>query len=180
MSVPQDRRHRVADQSGPTIGYGFDVGQRSFDDLRRLGLSQPIIDALTPYTQLQGGRAQAFVQAHPLTMGRSDVDAIDQAAENQTAQGLAAKFDAASKVGPFASLPSNTQTAIADLYHQYGTNDPSKVTPQFWRQITNGDWRDAYDNLLDFKDKYGPRRALEAERLKQDMDAGILPGRPGR
>lgn len=175
MSVPTDRQRQVLGHSGPTIGYGFDVGQHSVDDLRRLGLSQPIIDALTPYTQMQGSAAQAYVQAHPLTLARPDVDAIDQAVQNKMSSELAAKFDPASQVGPFASLPANTQTAIADLYHQYGASDPARATPNFWRQITGGDWQGAYDNLQDFHDLYRTRRKGEADLLKRDIDAGILP-----
>lgn len=71
------------------------------------------------------------------------------------------------------------QTAITSLYFQYGTADPAKRTPNYWRQITTGDWDGAYANLMDFKDKYGPRRWDEAALLKVEAQAGRLP-RPTR
>jgi hypothetical protein len=180
MYVPEDGQRHVLGRSGPTIAYGFDVGQRSPRDLQRLGLSQPVMDALIPYARRTGTAAQTYVKAHPLTLAQSDVDAIDQAVRNRMASDLAAKFDAASQVGPFSGLPSHTQTAIADLYHQYGWSDPARAAPNLWRQVTSGDWQGAYDNLQDFHDIFPSRRKDEATLLKQDMDAGILPIRRGR
>lgn len=180
LYVPLNNKHQVVDRSGPTVGYGFDLGQYSPSDLQHLGLSPSLVATLTPYAQMQGNAAQTYVKARPLTLAASDVDAIDQAAQNKTAGDIAAKFDAASQVGPFAGLPSNTQTAVADLYHQYGTSDPAGSAPEYWQQITQGDWQGAYDNLRDFHDKYGSRRRLEAGLLKHDMDAGILPARSTR
>jgi hypothetical protein len=143
-------------------------------------LSQPIIDALTPYVGLRGAEAQTYVQAHPLTMAQSDIDAIDQAVQNNMTNDLAAKFDAAAGGGSFSGLPAHTQTTITDLYHQYGWSDPAGAAPNFWRQITGGDWQGAYGNLQDFHDIYPSRRRDEAALLKQDMDAAILPGKPVR
>lgn len=174
MVVPVDKHQRVVDKSGPTIGYGFDVGQHSPADLRQLGLSQPLVDALSPYTRMQGRAAQAYVKAHPLTLATSDVDAIDQAVQDKSTRDLAAKFDAASQVGSFASLPTNAQTAIADLYHQYGPGLPSKA-PNFWHQVTGGDWQGAYGNLMGFHDHFPTRRQAEAGLLQQDIHAGHVP-----
>ena len=174
--VPVDNSQHVVGHSGPTVGYGFDMGQHSAADLRSLGLSPRVIDMLTPYLGRQGDPALAYVKSHPLEMAAPDVGSIDQAMQARTSKEIAAKFDADSQIGAFGDLPSNTQTAIADLYHQYGIGNPAHSTPGYWRQITNGDWQGAYDNLRTFHDKYPTRRAREAALLKQDMDAGILPG----
>jgi hypothetical protein len=170
-----NRKDVVIGHSGATLGYGVDLGGRSVAGLKALGLSQPVIDALAPYLPYRGQAALAYVKAHPLTLPAADVQAIDGAVESQNARALAAKFDAASEVGAFRDLPANTQTAIADLYFQYGTDNPAKAAPNFWRQITQGDWQGAHDNLKAFGDAYGPRRHDEADRLAQDMGAGVLP-----
>jgi hypothetical protein len=46
---------------------------------------------------------------------------------------------------------------------QYG--DLAKKTPNFWKQVTSGDWGAAKRNLLDFQDKYPTRRKKEAALL---------------
>jgi hypothetical protein len=58
--------------------------------------------------------------------------------------------------------------------HQYGTNLPDR-TPNFWNQVTNGQWQAAHDNLMDFGDSFGPRRRLEAGLLLNAINSGSLP-----
>jgi hypothetical protein len=56
---------------------------------------------------------------------------------------------------------------------------PEKRAPDYWRQITTGDWEGAYGNLMDFKDQHGERRRADAQRLNNDIRSGRLP-RPAR
>jgi hypothetical protein len=68
----------------------------------------------------------------------------------------------------FEDLPDGVQTVIASVAFQYGSLQ--KRTPNFWRQITSGDWQGAYRNLQNFGDDYGTRRKKEAVLLKQSLE----------
>ncbi|MBW9248887.1 MAG: hypothetical protein GJU72_07425 [Acidithiobacillus ferriphilus] len=74
----------------------------------------------------------------------------------------------------FWSLPTGTQTAIVDLAFQYGPN-LSVRTPNYWKQVTTGQWQAAIDNLRNFGDAYGPRRNAEANLISADIANGELP-----
>ncbi|WP_117035089.1 pesticin C-terminus-like muramidase [Klebsiella pneumoniae] len=58
--------------------------------------------------------------------------------------------------------------------YQYGTNLAS-ATPNFWSQVTNGQWQEAINNLNNFGDAYPTRRRSEAALIQSDLDAGKLP-----
>lgn len=164
-------------QSGATIGKGVDLGQQSLAYLKSLNLEPGLTARLSPYLGVKGPGATLDVAKHPLQLSEAELDALNGAVQDRELRSLAAKYDAASQVGPFHELPRDTQTAIASLYFQYGTAAPEKRTPGYWRQITMGDWEGAYRNLMDFKDQYGARRKREAERLRNDIRSGRLPHR---
>src|SRR5215216_283993 len=55
--VPNGSNRRPDANSGVTIATGFDLGRRSVDDLRRLGLDDDLVALLTPYLGLRGQAA---------------------------------------------------------------------------------------------------------------------------
>lgn len=171
------KKGQVIGQSGATIGKGVDLGQQSLAYLKSLNLEPGLTARLSPYLGVKGPGATLYVAKHPLQLSEAELDALNGAVQDRELRSLAAKYDAASQVGPFHELPRDTQTAIASLYFQYGTAAPEKRTPGYWRQITMGDWEGAYRNLMDFKDQYGTRRKREAERLRNDIRSGRLPQR---
>jgi hypothetical protein len=174
MYVPTDEKKQVLGQSGPTIGIGVDLGGKDVAYLKSLGLDPNLVTRLTPYLGRRGAAALDFVDRNPLALSDPELSALNSAVQDQELNRLAARYDAASKIGPFRNLPQNTQTAIASLYFQYGTHAPEKAAPNYWRQITSGDWHGAYGNLQKFGDNHETRRHLEAELLRKDMDAGSL------
>jgi len=171
------KKGQVVERSGATIGKGVDLGQQDLAYLKSLNLDPRLAARLSPYLGVKGPAALSFVAAHPLMLSDAELDTLNGAVRDRELRGLAAKYDAASQVGPFHKLPRDTQTAITSLYFQYGTGEPHASTPKYWRQITTGDWEGAYGNLMDFRDQYGPRRVAEAQRLKNDMRSGRLPRR---
>ena len=42
-------------------------------------------------------------------------------------------------------------------------------TPKFWKYATSGNWDKAYNELMDFKDKYPTRRKSEAKLLNSKI-----------
>lgn len=61
---------------------------------------------------------------------------------------------------------------LADIYHQYGAR---LYNTNFWKQVTSGDWLGAYNNLMNFDDKYRTRRQLEAGLLNHNIQTNSLP-----
>jgi hypothetical protein len=64
------------------------------------------------------------------------------------------------------------QILISDLsvfYNHKSMHEPTFLfrsgTPTFWRQITTGDWQEAYQNLRNFGDSYPTRRREETRKL---------------
>lgn len=177
MHVPQDSRGRVIGKSGPTIGMGFDLGTKDLAYLDSLGVEKALVAKLAPYTGRRYQPARTYVDAHALTLSQAEFEALNRAVVDREMAKLAAKYDAVSTVGSFGSLPRKTRTAIASLYYQYGTDAPQKAAPNYWRQITNGDWDGALNNLSAFGDAYGTRRRKEAALIQADYASGVLPRR---
>lgn len=182
MYVPAKRDPKTGQMapighSGPTIGLGVDLGGKDVAYLRSLKLAASLEALLTPYLGRKGLDAYRFVQDHPLELTPPQLAALDAAVQRREFTALAAKFDAASRIGPFRGLPRLTQTAIASLYFQYGSGDPARKTPRFWRQITTGDWDGAHRELLGFGDAFASRRRREAALLWQDIRSGRLRSR---
>ena len=167
-------------RSGITIGRGFDIGQRNADDLQTLGLPQDIVTTLTPYLGRSGQDAARYREEHPLQMTQAQVDLIDRQAMNQAHDHVATAFNRASRNGRrFQDLPTEAQTAIMDLAHQYGP-DLANAAPNAWRFATNGQWDELHNELMHFGDQYGPRREAEARLLRRAIDNGTLSDAPPR
>ena len=175
MYVPTDKNRKVIGHSGPTIGIGVDLGSKDRAYLESLGISSKLVDQLNPYLGHKKEAALTYVKANPLSLKQTDLDALNAAVQDRELRKLVKRYNAASQVGPFGSLPRSTQSAIASLYFQYGTDAPEKATPNYWKQITTGDWEAAHRNLSAFGDAHQPRRGLEATKLREDIDAGRLP-----
>lgn len=157
--------------SGVTIGTGVDLYGRTQQSLAQLGLDQPLIDALLPYTTQQGGAAREV--AANLTITPEQANALDNAIKAQFYAEIEGHYNSASTFADFRQLPPNAQTVIFSVVYQYGM--PAVLTHDFWTQVTTGDWQAAYNNLMNYQDSFGPRRQREAARLLEDMNAYTMP-----
>lgn len=143
-------------KSGVTIASGFDLGQRSLDDLK--GLPKDIIDILTPFLGYKGAEAEEI--ASNLEISDDQAEVIDKFSSDEALDKLRRKWQ--EKTGTsFDELPMHKATPIASVAFQYG--DLESKTPNFWRQVTSDDWSAAEKNLRDFGDDYGSRRNREAD-----------------
>jgi len=170
------RARKGTDQSGVTIGAGYDLGQHSAGDLRALNLPDDLIKRLTPYVGLQGQDARDALAKQPLSIGRGEANQIDQGAFDSYLNSAGDAYDQAAGEGAFAKLPWQAQTAISDLW--YNMNDLRKRAPDFWRQVTTGDWNGAYQNLQNFTQKdsrLADRARSNSFLVKDAIDHGTLP-----
>lgn len=154
--------------SGVTIGSGVDLGQRGSADLDRLGLSATLKAKLEPYLGLKKQDAIDKLEAEPLSISKAEADELDEAVKRQHVDALIAKFDAASETR-FENLDAARQTVIASVSFQYGVA-LNRRAPNFWRQITEGDWEGALANLRNFGDRYTTRRNKEADLLEPTIE----------
>ena len=148
----------VLGKSGVTIASGFDLGQRGVQDLA--GLPEDLAIKLLPYLSLKGKDADTI--ASNLEVSKEEADIINEFAKQEAMSRLSRQWMGTTGTN-FENLPSNKQTAVASVAFQYG--DLAKKTPNFWKQVTSGDWGAAKRNLLDFQDKYPTRRKKEAALL---------------
>jgi GH24 family phage-related lysozyme (muramidase) len=160
MYVPKDKKGKVLDSSGPTIGTGVDIGQRSVKGLK--GLPQGLVDKLTPYVGKKGQEASDYVKDNALTLTKSEVETLNKWAKKQETDSLIKLCERDSDIA-CDSLTKTQATAVASVMYQYGSK---KVrTPSFWGAATSGDWDKAEAELRDFGDKYSSRRIREANYL---------------
>lgn len=150
-------------QSGVTIASGFDLGARSKQEIERL-FAPELATKLVPYATLKKEAAVAYLRANPLRVSTEEARTINNAAHKQSLERLVRVFNTASKT-KFEDLNVGKATVIASVSFQYG--DLAKRTPNFWKQVTCGDWGGAVRNLRNFGDRYATRRKKEADLLEK-------------
>lgn len=152
--------------SGVTIASGFDLGQKNESDLQ--GLPDDIVSVLKPYLGVKGVAASEI--ASDLNVSEDQARVINEFAKSKELVGLKNKWQ--EKTGKsFDELPMNEATVIASVAFQYG--DLSSRTPNFWNQVTSGDWDSAVANLNDFGDRYSTRRRSEAQYYQSKKKSKI-------
>ena len=158
-------------RSGVTIATGVDLGQMGEIDLSRLNLSPDLKDRLRPYLGRIKFEAVSLLENIPLQVTPAEAELIDKEVKSRFVRGLERKFNQTANT-VFEGLPDGVQTVIASVTFQYG--DLRSATPNFWRQITIGDWQGAYQNLRNFGDSYSTRRNKEADLLKASLEESGL------
>jgi len=152
--------------SGVTIATGFDIGQRSPDEIDAMDIPQDLRERLKPYAGIMGQAALDALSANGgLIITRDEADAIDMAVKTQAYSLLVQGYDSESPGLLFCQLPEPAQTVIASVAFQYG--DLAIRTPRFWSFVIVQDWAGAIDELRNFGDRYQSRREREADYLEQ-------------
>jgi len=148
--------------SGVTIASGFDLSQRSKDELvSMLGASLGL--KLAEYSGKTKFQAVNYLKRFPLSITKEEAEQINKASHQQSIDRLASAWNECAYC-EFSSLPANKATVVSSVAFQYGSL--ARRTPHFWRQVTSGDWNGALKNLRDFGDKYSTRRNKEADLLE--------------
>jgi Bacterial toxin homologue of phage lysozyme, C-term len=160
-------------KSGVTLADGFDIGQHSLEDLHRLNLSTDLIRRLSPYLQLHGNKAKAKLAKNPLTITADEAASINNAAYPASLKSVATVYDKLRGANQFSKLPSQAQTAISDVYFNFG-HLPKRVR----EPIARGDWQGVADNLRNYTRTPGAlrdRTRANARLLQDAIDAKTLP-----
>ena len=163
LYVPTNEDGKAIEQSGVTVGSGVDLGQWSKKQFEDLGVPESTINKLLPYFGIRKQAAIDLLALNPLELEKEEAEELTRIIKRDAVAKVAKKYNAASNTD-FEDLHPKLQTVITSVAFQYG--DLEGKTPNFWRQITGGDFKAAYDNLRNFDDKYGPRRGREADYIK--------------
>lgn len=159
---------RPLGQSGVTVGAGVDLGHWTAEQLRRRGTPEHVIDAVAPYLGLRGAAAVAALAQRPLRLSYEDAAALTGQIGEQILHAVASRYDRAAKATGslrWSVLPEPCRTVVASVAYQYGPALSAR-TPNFWRQVTAGQWGAAVANLEAFGDAYPTRRNAEAAHLR--------------
>jgi len=170
--IPTDRDGKVIGKSGLTIATGFDVGQMSIEELSNSGLSGDVVSLLSPYVGVTGENALKVLNSSKAPfLNAEQIAEVDRYTHAKTLGGLRRRYSNSTDGANFFDLTSRQQTVLASAAFQYGAN-LEEATPGFWRQVTKGNWDEAYKNLMNFGDSYSTRRQAEAAYLKgtQEQD----------
>lgn len=162
--VPTEDDGTPLGQSGPTIASGFDLGQHSLQDLRAMGMPSHLVGKLKPYLGVQGEAAQELVEDKPLQLTEDEARKINSIVKPRKVDQVRRKFNRATKGPKFEELPPEWRTVISSVAFQHG--DLAKKAPNFWKQVTSGQWDKAVDNLRDFGDEFATRRNKEADMVE--------------
>ena len=155
---------KVLDKSGVTIGTGVDLGSKDKAYFRYLK-DPDLVAKLEPYFGKKKDAAVTALKDNPLTLSKDEVAKLDAYVKKLEFRTLKNKWNTDSSV-KWEELPSGKATAVASVYYQYG---PAVFNHNFWTQTTGGQWQQAYDNLMNYGDKYSSRRKREAAVLKKAL-----------
>lgn len=163
--VPENKDGTVIENSGVTVGTGVDLGSKNAAYFE--GLDPNIEGLLSPYYGKKKKAAQdALVEFGGFTLTEKQAKELDAFVKAKELNALKDRWNKTSDTD-WDDLTTEQATTVASVAYQYG--NLATETPKFWKQVTSGDWQKAYENLMNFGDKYGPRREVEAELLRSGM-----------
>jgi len=128
-----------------------DLGSKTNDSLRDIGVSQNLVDELEQYFGLRTDRAACAAIELPLRMTCSDAQELTEAVKNDVVRQVQQSYDQeriSANTDSFNALPRGIRTAIADVWFQFGTLPNS--APRFWGYVIRNDWNNAIRELRNF------------------------------
>ncbi len=151
--------------SGVTIASGFDIGARKRRYMKK-SFSPELAAKLIPYCGVRGLSAKLMTNFMPLTITESEARCINELIQSQAVKKLVESWRKASQID-FDTLNIAQRTVVASVAFQYGSL--ALKAPNFWQQVTTGDWVGALANLRNFGDRYDTRRNIEADYLERAL-----------
>ena len=151
--------------SGVTIGMGFDLKDKTEDSLRRIGIEEGTILKLKPFLGLSGDAAKAKAGNLMIT----DPEELNRLNKASKAFYIADIANQCNKISDskFTDLDPIQQTVLFSVGYQYGS---LSRTPKFLKAAAEGRWQDVHKELMNFGDDFKSRRQREARYLQKYLD----------
>lgn len=163
--------------SGVTVGPGLDLGQQSPESLRKMGLSEPLVQKLSPYCvqelsprdgvkkrqQLKKEQACNFLARNPLSLTDEELTEIDEKMSSQYASKTENLWNKNHKTPKFRDLDPKFQTVLVSRQINAAT-------------ATSGDAMKAFNTAVAQGNKDAAASALNniADSLNQDKQSGLI------
>ncbi len=182
----EDKGKKVSGGSGVTIATGFDIGQRSAPELKKLGLSVELQKKYSPFCGT-GRHVQAAIDAleksSGLTIEKWQADETDMRVQGWFLRSAKATWNNSLPKGgvKFEELTAAQQTVILSRTYHQGTDMPHKANAKnFYSAAQKGDWDAAEKALRNYAPEnpkkvkklpnwYHLRVKAEADYLAQDL-----------
>lgn len=163
--VPKNKDNTIDENSGVTIGTGFDLGQQTEETIKNFGFKDlSLLDTLRPYIGLKGAKADEV--ASNLKIPEDKIIDFNTAVNNKYADNIEEQYNRFTKYKKFNELDPALQTVVASVGFQYGD---LRRTPKFFEAALNDDSEAVIKELRDFKDDYPSRRNSEADYLMEKL-----------
>ena len=159
--------HQPSENSGVTIGSGFDLKEKTESSLEDMGFDPDLIDELKPYLGLTGDEAAMAIKNNNLVLDDDKISRINRLSKKHYTEDIKNQYEE-STGKKFWKLSPEQQTVIMSVGYQYG--NLKTRTPKFWKGVINDDWDSVVNELKDFGDDYGTRRGKEADLLSISLE----------
>lgn len=169
--VPCNKDGHVIGRSGVTIANGFDIGQYTAAQLRKMflipvGTYRQCIEPLHPYTEVKGQAAYELLKKYPLSITRNCAEIIEGYVRHYHTMLTMNDWNRGVPVS-FGKLPDRVQTVLFSLGYNFGPT-LSVSLPQTFRIFRacaiKNDYREAVAWLQKFPSK---NPELKSRRLKE-------------
>ena len=175
LAEQEGNKHQAyvpSNNSGVTIGMGFDLKSKNEEDLRKMGLSNSTIAKFIPYLGLSGEQAEKAIADNPLIItDQNELNELNTLAKSYYIERVARQYETFSNGKKFVDLDPVQQTVLFSVGYQYGSfkrKDGSDMN--FIKQAGAGDWKAVHKELMNFGDDFPDRRKLEANYLSKYLD----------
>jgi len=159
--------HQPSENSGVTIGSGFDLKEKTVSSLEDMGFDGDLIDELKPYLGLTGDEAAMAIKNNNLVLDDDKISRINRLSKKHYTEDIKNQYEEGTGK-KFNKLSPEQQTIVMSVGYQYG--NLKTETPSFWKGVINDDWDSVVNELRDFKDDYGTRRNKEADLLSISLE----------
>lgn len=171
LAEQEGNKHQAyvpSNNSGVTIGMGFDLKSKNEEDLRKMGLSNNTIAKFIPYLGLSGEKAKKAIADNPLMItDQNELNELNRLSKPYYINKVARQYENASNGKKFADLDPIQQTVLFSVGYQYGSLNR---TPKFLKAAAEDRWQDVHKELMNFGDDFKSRRQREAKYLSKYLD----------
>ena len=103
--------------SGVTVGTGVDLGQTDAATLKKIGVSDETIQAVSPYLEKRKKDAVFALHNAPLTLTREQAEELDLCMHKHHISIIARRYDKDAGTGRFETLPWQAQAQVSGREH---------------------------------------------------------------
>ena len=158
-----------SDDSGVTIGVGFDIGQHNEWELNKIFPDNPkLVEKLKDYTKLEGDEARKV--AKNLTVSGKDYIDVIVKPINYKIDRIVEKYNEKAGKNAFQNLEPELQRTIFGITYQMGTG--SFLKSDFWKQVTSKDWTGMLNNMQ--SNGWGETQARRTKELDILLKSGAV------